>query len=306
MKRQGIGPAFLLVAAGILCGAPEASAKIILITHGDTISHVGEISPNLQAQVQQNLKKSGLKVGFHYSYFGVFWLDLWTWGGEYCVYDGQGYAPISPDQAAFFLGKSESDLSKPFNYKFPIGLDILAGLAVIGIIAGIMNKRSQRKTQALFDDPRYRKAMDIFTEHADKEAAAPPPEGTAPGRAGFEAAVRYLETEGIPPQEAEKNLLRIMQTLHAAGAASGASGPPPGPAGDIQVGQILQVRLDRPGDQPGQAVGQLADGSKVIVPDGQALIGQETLLEVVRVEQTPEGRMILGKATKWPAGPAEV
>jgi uncharacterized protein YacL len=60
-------------------------------------------------------------------------------------------------------------------------------------------------------------------------------------------------------------------------------------------GETLTVRLVKPGDQIGQGVGYLEDGTMVVVEQGRSYIGQEVTLSVTSVLQTPAGRMIFGR-----------
>lgn len=60
-------------------------------------------------------------------------------------------------------------------------------------------------------------------------------------------------------------------------------------------GEVLTVRVVKPGDQIGQGVGYLEDGTMVVVEQGRSAIGQEVTLVVTSVLQTPAGRMIFGK-----------
>src|SRR6266478_467006 len=60
-------------------------------------------------------------------------------------------------------------------------------------------------------------------------------------------------------------------------------------------GEMIQVRLVKDGDQIGQGVGYLEDGTMVVVEQGRALIGQEVPIVVTSVLQTPAGRMIFGR-----------
>src|SRR5262249_61358690 len=86
----------------------RASAKgIILITHGDTVKEYGPIVDREgKAWAAAQTGRTDLTVGFAYDYFGVFWIDLWTWGGKYVVYsDKQGWE-IPEETAAKLLGKS--------------------------------------------------------------------------------------------------------------------------------------------------------------------------------------------------------
>ena len=60
-------------------------------------------------------------------------------------------------------------------------------------------------------------------------------------------------------------------------------------------GESLTVRLVKQGDQIGQGVGYLDDGTMVVVEQGRSHIGQEVTLSVTSVLQTPAGRMIFGR-----------
>jgi uncharacterized protein YacL len=69
-------------------------------------------------------------------------------------------------------------------------------------------------------------------------------------------------------------------------------------------GEILTVRLVKPGDQIGQGVGYLDDGTMVVVEQGKGYVGQEVGITVTSVLQTPAGRMIFGRMEARPTGPA--
>jgi uncharacterized protein YacL len=60
-------------------------------------------------------------------------------------------------------------------------------------------------------------------------------------------------------------------------------------------GEALAVKIVKPGDQIGQGVGYLDDGTMVVVEQGRAHIGQEIMIAVTSVLQTPAGRMIFGR-----------
>jgi uncharacterized protein YacL len=75
-------------------------------------------------------------------------------------------------------------------------------------------------------------------------------------------------------------------------------------------GEMISVRLVKPGDQVGQGVGYLEDGTMVVVEQGRSHIGHEVTLTVTSVLQTPAGRMIFGRVeSREPreprGGPAE-
>ncbi len=66
-------------------------------------------------------------------------------------------------------------------------------------------------------------------------------------------------------------------------------------------GELMNVRLVKQGDQPGQGVGYLEDGTMVVVEQGKPHLGQEVQITVTSVLQTPAGRMIFGRVDARPA-----
>jgi len=71
-------------------------------------------------------------------------------------------------------------------------------------------------------------------------------------------------------------------------------------------GENLTIRIVKQGDQIGQGVGYLDDGTMVVVEHGRAAIGQEVPITVTSVLQTPAGRMIFGRMEgRGPLGNAQ-
>lgn len=60
-------------------------------------------------------------------------------------------------------------------------------------------------------------------------------------------------------------------------------------------GEVLHVKVVKQGDQMGQGIGYLEDGTMVVVEHGRGSIGQEVTITVTSVLQTPAGRMIFGR-----------
>ena len=60
----------------------------------------------------------------------------------------------------------------------------------------------------------------------------------------------------------------------------------------------MRVRLQRPGDDPGQAVGFLRDGTMVVVEDAAENVGRELGVQVTSALQANAGKMISGKLAK--------
>lgn len=67
-------------------------------------------------------------------------------------------------------------------------------------------------------------------------------------------------------------------------------------------GEYLQLRIAKAGDQPGQGVGYLDDGTMVVIEQGRGQIGNEVSIVVTSVLQTPAGRMIFGRIESRPSG----
>jgi uncharacterized protein YacL len=65
-------------------------------------------------------------------------------------------------------------------------------------------------------------------------------------------------------------------------------------------GEGMTVRLVKPGDQLGQGVGYLEDGTMVVVEQGKSAIGHDVVITVTSVLQTPAGRMIFGRMETRP------
>jgi hypothetical protein len=210
-----------------LLSPSKARAGIILITWGETVSHIGDVS----AQNNQNLRTG--KVGYKYSYWGVFWIDLWTHSGTYCVYEGERYKAITAAEAARLLGKIESELSTPFLYKVPLGWIILGLLILFGAIARVFEKKTGTDLDQLLNDSRYQDAFLRLQEHLAKQpAAVPATEGAGPQvntsddtefRAAFEAGVHHLIARGILREEAERNFAVVVQALVQAQQQNAAS-----------------------------------------------------------------------------------
>ena len=61
------------------------------------------------------------------------------------------------------------------------------------------------------------------------------------------------------------------------------------------VGEELQVKVVRAGENPGQGVGYLADGTMVVIDDGKQFVGREIAATVTSIHQSSAGRMIFGR-----------
>jgi uncharacterized protein YacL len=60
-------------------------------------------------------------------------------------------------------------------------------------------------------------------------------------------------------------------------------------------GELLTVKIIKAGEEVGQGVGYLDDGTMVVAEQGRSFIGQEMKITVTSVLQTSAGRMIFGR-----------
>ena len=60
-------------------------------------------------------------------------------------------------------------------------------------------------------------------------------------------------------------------------------------------GETVDVKVVKPGEEPGQGVGYLDDGTMIVIEGGRDHIGETVTLTVTSVLQTSAGRMIFGR-----------
>jgi len=60
-------------------------------------------------------------------------------------------------------------------------------------------------------------------------------------------------------------------------------------------GEQVSIRLVKPGEQPGQGVGYLEDGTMIVVEGGAAYVGEQVQAEVTSSLQTSAGRLIFAR-----------
>ena len=139
-----------------------------LITHGDTIKDLGELPADSRAGLDVGPEKT-LRFGYKYSYFGLFWIDLWTWGGEFCLHNGdKQYEGITVEQAAQLMHREPGQMKKPFFYSYPEGLVIPGGLFLALFLFGLATGDHKKKDGAA-------ETPVVATAAAPDVAAAGPP-----------------------------------------------------------------------------------------------------------------------------------
>lgn len=204
--------------------APMVGGVPLLITHGDTVKKVADLPEDRKEMVRMATGEADLVVGYRYSYFGIFWLDLWTWGGKFCLSRDLNVLELDEEQFQLLIGKPTSDYSPPWLYRFPLGLILVVGFGTFVGVSGFLAQRAEAKAAKhlamLREDHRYRQAMEIF-ETTRQNANIPDGQtvdemdGARSARidAGLEAAVDHLVQNGIEYEEALSNFNKLLTAL---------------------------------------------------------------------------------------------
>ena len=61
---------------------------------------------------------------------------------------------------------------------------------------------------------------------------------------------------------------------------------------EVAAGDVVEVSVDRAGNEPGQGIAFLDDGTMVVVADGADVIGSQVRVEVTNTLRTAVGRMV--------------
>jgi uncharacterized protein YacL len=63
----------------------------------------------------------------------------------------------------------------------------------------------------------------------------------------------------------------------------------------VLPGETMSVKIIKPGEEPGQGVGYLEDGTMIVVENGRDRINEQVTIAVTSALQTSAGRMIFGR-----------
>jgi hypothetical protein len=203
----------VLAATLLIPSQVEARRGIVIINHGEEIKEIGPVADEYVADVREATGTLAT-VGFIHDGFGIFWLNIWTWNGRYCLYANDQYWELDPEQAATLLGTPEARLSGPFFYRFPPGLLVLIAIVALIGVAKISSLRREKQLEHLFQDERYQRALRLI-----EDRTTPAIEGSeivderSAFNQGFEEAVQYLNGEGVPVGQAQKNLVSLIEVI---------------------------------------------------------------------------------------------
>lgn len=197
-------PILIAVIVFLLPSETQARARIpLLITYGEKMTPIADVPNDAPVKVEY----PDAAVGYRYDHVGIFWMELWTWNGEFCVYsDDKSTAIIGmPEEISLATGIPESKITKPFFYSCP---PLLGTIVLLGVLAGlvkIMEIRSEAKevetrvartgcwaASSVVAGASTRSVYDADTEH---EWAKDRPSGGAQGQQGTVATI----DEDAPP-----------------------------------------------------------------------------------------------------------
>lgn len=134
-------PALALVGAALMSEPAHAGKGIMLITHGDAVAHYADLSGESK-KIAEEITNHEVRVGYLYQQFGVFWLELWTWDGEFVLYQDDNVWKMTDEEAAMLLEVKQEELGKPFLYRFPLGLLMIGAVVAGWVIVSRMGKKS--------------------------------------------------------------------------------------------------------------------------------------------------------------------
>ncbi len=182
VRRRGF--ARLLVAIAMVCAldalvfvAPAAAQfrLPILFGYGDHVTRLGEITDWESRDGLRSQMGDSVAVGYQYRRITVFFIPVWTWGGNYCVYAGNRYRVIPQALAAQLVGRPEEQTQTPLLYRYPLGIAvplILLAVVPIAIVRGHYSRNQRRRAAAA-----YRASLDDHPQTATNDGQP----GTAAG-----------------------------------------------------------------------------------------------------------------------------
>lgn len=228
-----VGTTLLFVGAVLGTGASAHARGIpLFIQTGYASEEMGQIKP----EHQQQLVAAGenLKAGYVYQRVACFWINIWTWGGEYALFRDAGsnieYQPLSKEELADLIGEDPENIKPPLAYRVPFLFRIVGYAAVLGgvfLALGLaLTFADKRKLKELRRDPTYQRAFEQL-----EKRLGPPEETTriSPKRKkkAIAEGADYLEKHDIVRADAEKHLELYIREAYPNADTSGNLEEPP-------------------------------------------------------------------------------
>ena len=117
----------IVVCAGFINSERNAEARgLMIVNTGLDVTHVSELNDAAKAELVAEAQD--MKIGYAYERFGVFWLDIWRWDGQFVFYKGD---ELFEEEEETIAAAAAGPLSRPISYRLPPGLWVLVGGAII-------------------------------------------------------------------------------------------------------------------------------------------------------------------------------
>lgn len=206
--------------------------------------------------------------------------------------DVKARAPILLDTSCFVDGRIQPLLATGvFDQRLVVPTFVLKELQMIADSSDrSLRERGRRGMDILAELER-----DYHPEIIDRPLASGESVDDALIRLAVELGGKVVTTDFNLQKNARLQGVRILNVNDLATALKPAFVP----------GETMRVRLLREGDDKGQAVGFLRDGTMVVVEGARSRIGQEVTLEVTSSLQTNAGKMVFGRLRRADRGDGE-
>lgn len=183
------------LALGLLGWASRAEAHgHILITWGSTGSALAPI-PLDQREAIATGTAPDVEFGYCFEHFGAFYLDLWSYGGRYCLFNDKLHWPLTDAEVVEIMGAPPASFGKPWRYRLPPLLVVLLLWFALMIAESVRGDREQQELAALLAEPIYQFAVGLM-QRANEERR------TAAGEGEVRA---YLHGVGVDQAAAAKH-----------------------------------------------------------------------------------------------------
>ncbi|MAT14287.1 MAG: hypothetical protein CMJ46_03360 [Planctomyces sp.] len=144
--------------------AGKFSLLRLILQRGENVVTITQL-PETRMAMNEDGELIPMTVGYHYEYFSVLWMDVWTWNGQYVLAVGDTYA-IAPGNIEMFLTEEQNEeLSVPWRYRFPLGL-VVFSIGVVALLVKAVRFEASTTTRGreLLKNPRYAEVIDRMKE----------------------------------------------------------------------------------------------------------------------------------------------
>jgi hypothetical protein len=127
--------------------ARRAEAVPLIVSRGTSVVAF-EALPDVLSSALPSHQGGRWRLGYRYSYVGVFGAPVWTWKGGYCLTDGSKYVDLSDAQAQAIARWSPGGRlpRTPFFYRFPAAWVLLTVVLALGAPVALIRRMMLSRT----------------------------------------------------------------------------------------------------------------------------------------------------------------